>query len=291
MQPSVEVSDWKVAPFAVDGEAIYAVGDVHGCAAELHALLDAVKVLASKATVCHRRLVYLGDLIDRGPDTLGVLRLWATEAGRLGVDEVDRLIGNHEIMLLLAISDFARAETFKQMWLTPGAGGEAFLKEMRAACRDPIAPPSYALTAAALGERTVRLLLTQRPHLRIGNTLFVHGGIDPRRPQAAFLATPWTAGREAQWAWINRGFLDWKGGFGGTLVVHGHTPPEKHFGLTGMQDPHVFHHDRLSLDGGSARTGVVVAAEIQDGRYRVLRARAGRYSAMTFHGNKPSPFS
>jgi serine/threonine protein phosphatase 1 len=68
------------------------------------------------------------------------------------------------------------------------------------------------------------------------------------------------------------GFLDWRGGFGGTLVVHGHTPPPRHRELTGQDDPHLFQHDRLGLDGGSTRTGIVTAARIEDGRYRFLRA-------------------
>ena len=54
--------------------------------------------------------------------------------------------------------------------------------------------------------------------------------------------------------------------------MHGHTPPAKHRTFSGMADPHVLAHDRLSLDGGSALTGLVVAAEIQDGRYRLLKA-------------------
>jgi serine/threonine protein phosphatase 1 len=39
-----------------------------------------------------------------------------------------------------------------------------------------------------------------------------------------------------------------------------------------MEDPHLFLHGRLGLDGGSAVTGFVVGAEIQDGRYRILKA-------------------
>ena len=116
------------------------------------------------------------------------------------------------------------------------------------------------------------------PHLRLGNVVFVHAGLDPRVPEEKFLATPWTEFADAGWAWINRGFLDWKGGFGETLVVHGHTPPAKHFPLTRELDPHEFHYGRLGLDGGSAVTGIVTAAEIRDGRYRILKAgrpRAG----------------
>ena len=59
---------------------------------------------------------------------------------------------------------------------------------------------------------------------RLGNTLFVHGGLDPHADPDEFLTRPWTLFTEARWAWINHGFLDWKGGFGGILVVHGHTP-------------------------------------------------------------------
>ena len=100
----------------------------------------------------------------------------------------------------------------------------------------------------------------------------MHGGLDGHGDPERFLARPWTAGVNARWAWITRGFLDWKGGFGGTLVVHGHTPPDKHKQISGMDDPHLFEGDRLGLDGGSARTGIVTAAEIQDGRYRILKA-------------------
>jgi serine/threonine protein phosphatase 1 len=54
------------------------------------------------------------------------------------------------------------------------------------------------------------------------------------------------------------------------MVVHGHTPPAKHRVLSGYPDPHVVQHDRLCLDGGSALTGIVAAAQIEDGRYRLF---------------------
>jgi serine/threonine protein phosphatase 1 len=272
MTIEIQISDWKSAPFQLNGETVFAVGDIHGCAAHLSALQTTISTLAVDSRG-PRRLVYLGDVIDRGPSTTEVLALWAQPAEELGVTHIDRLLGNHEIMMLMALSDFPQAKTFEALWLTPGAGGLTFLEEMRALCNDPVAPPSYALAEAALGERIVRLLPIQRGHVRVGNALFVHAGVRGGSPIESFLAPPWTAGREARWAWITEGFLDWQGGFDGTIVVHGHSPPAKHFPLTGMEDPHLFQHDRLGLDGGSARTGVVVAAEIQDGRYRILKAR------------------
>jgi serine/threonine protein phosphatase 1 len=271
MPVAIEVTPWTPAPFALDGETVFAVGDVHGCAEHLQSLLDTIGVLAGESA-SPRRMVYLGDLIDRGPDTLGVLRLWADGPQALGIDKVDRIIGNHEILMLLTLRGGPLAKRATAMWQSDRMGGGKVMDEMRATVRDPAAPPSYALARAALGQRTLDLLLTQRSHLRLGNTVFAHGGLAGGSDPDAFLERPWTAGVNARWAWITRGFLDWQGGFGGTLVVHGHTPPAKHRTFSGMADTNVFAHDRLCLDGGSARTGVVVAAEIQDGRYRLLKA-------------------
>jgi len=271
----VDVSAWKPAPFALGGETLFAVGDVHGCAEELQALLGTVGDLARESPG-KQRLVYLGDMVDRGPDTLGVLRLWGEDAEARGVDQVDHVIGNHEILMLLAIGDGPLVEKARTMWLAERTGGSKVMEEMRRVARDPLALPSYALAVAALGEKLVRQLLCQRSHVRVGNALFVHGGLRGGMDEAGFLATPWTAGDQARWAWITKGFLDWQGGFGGTLVVHGHTPPNKHFPHTQMDDPHLFLHDRLGLDGGSALTGIVVGAEIQDGRYRILKAGRAR---------------
>ena len=234
-------------------------------------LLDTIRALAGESTG-PRRLVYLGDLIDRGPDTLGVLHLWAEDPQAHGVDRVDRIIGNHEILMLLTLRGGPLAGRANAMWQSERMGGARVVEEMRALVHDPAAPPTYALARAALGQRTLDLLLTQRSHLRLGNTLFVHGGLAGGRDRDAFLERPWTAGVNARWAWITRGFLDWRDGFEGTLVVHGHTPPAKHRKFSGMDNPHVLAHDRLSLDGGSALTGLVVAAEIRDGCYRLLKA-------------------
>jgi serine/threonine protein phosphatase 1 len=267
----VEISDWKPAPFALGGESVFAIGDVHGCAAELRALLAAIAELARHFDG-KRRLIYLGDMINRGPDTPGVLEQWAGDAEAHGVDHVDRLMGNHEIMMLLTIIDGPHAYKAAQMWLSKRMGGTEFLAQMRQRAGRPDAPPSQALVREALGEAVVHCLWGMRSHVRLGNTLFVHGGLDPHADPDEFLARPWTVFTEARWAWINHGFLDWKQGFKGTLVVHGHTPPDKHREISGMEDVHLFEGDRLGLDGGSARTGIVTAAEIRHGAYRILKA-------------------
>jgi serine/threonine protein phosphatase 1 len=223
-----------------------------------------------------RRLVYLGDMINRGPDSVGVLDLWAANETVHGVDHIDRLMGNHEIMMMLAVIGGPHAHKAETMWLSKRMGGQMLLDQMRAKVGGragaPAAPVDQALLKTALGEAVVHRLYGMRSHVRLGNTLFVHGGLDPHAEPDEFLTRPWTIFTEARWAWINHGFLDWKGGFKGTLVVHGHTPPDKHKAISGLDDPHLFEGDRLGLDGGSARTGIVTAAEIHDGRYRILKA-------------------
>ena len=211
-------------------------------------------------------------MINRGPDSVGVLELWAADEAAHGVDHVDRLMGNHEIMMMLAVIGGPHAHKAESLWLSKRMGGQLLLDQMRARAGMPAAPAGQALLKTALGEAIVHRLYGMRSHVRLGNALFVHGGLDPHADPDEFLTRPWTIFTEARWAWINHGFLDWKNGFGGTLVVHGHTPPDKHKSISGMADPHLFKDDRLGLDGGSARTGIVTAAEIQNGRYRILKA-------------------
>ena len=81
------------------------------------------------------------------------------------------------------------------------------------------------------------------------------------------------------WAWIQEPFLAWRGGFGGLMVVHGHTPPPKHRAMSGYPDPHVVQHDRLCLDGGSAATGIVAGSADRGWAVSPVHGAAGRWCA------------
>lgn len=271
MAIEVSCSEWHAAPFALAGETVFAVGDVHGCGDQLDALLASIGDIA-RPLAQPTRLIFLGDLIDRGPRNLDVLRMWAAPAAARGVGRVERVMGNHEQILLLAMGQGPHAEKATTAWLTDKTGGKAVLAEMVRAAATDDSRPSASLFQAALGGDVWRHFTAMASHVAIGNTVFVHGGLDPQVPAATCLAQPWESFTQARWAWVHGEFLQWKDGFGGKLVVHGHTPPRLHRELTGEDDPHLFAYDRLGLDGGTTGTGIVTAAQIETGRYRILRA-------------------
>ena len=263
----LDQSDWREAPLRVD-QTIFAIGDVHGCHGQLAVLLDTFKTLASSGSA---RLIFLGDLICRGPNSLAALSLWAAPALEQRFTRVHRLSGNHEQLLMLSIGDdesLARA-TYNNWMAIDGA---TFVDELRRAAGRENAPLGRELVREAAGSEVLGQLDNVEHNVCIGNTIFVHGGLDPSVNPSMALAAPFTAFGGNHWAWIQEPFLAWRGGFGGAMVVHGHTPPPKHRMMSGYPDPHVFLHDRLSLDGGSALTGIVAGAQIENGRYRLFRA-------------------
>jgi len=263
---TLEQSDWREAPLSLGGETIFAIGDVHGCHHQLAALLEHFSALpASRAA----RLVFLGDLICRGPSSLEALALWAAPELDARFTHVHRLSGNHEQLLMLSIGSDVAGAAFEK-WII--MDGMTFVDELRRTTGRADAPLTRDLLLSAAGNTVVDRLDHLQGQVRIGNTVFVHGGLDPSADPDAHLAAPFTQFGGHHWAWINEPFLRWRGGFGGLMVVHGHTPPEKHRAMSGYPDPHVFQHDRLSLDGGSAVTGIVAAAQIEDGRYRLVTA-------------------
>ena len=92
----------------------FVIGDIHGCSDLLAELLEKIKPLAKDDTV-----IFIGDYIDRGPDSRGVIDIVLQL--RAEHSRVITLMGNHELMLLGAIKGYGRNE-FLNM------GGEATLK-------------------------------------------------------------------------------------------------------------------------------------------------------------------
>jgi len=232
--PSLTVTGWRAAPLRVEGQTLFAIGDVHGCHHQLAVLTQRFSELAQ--TGRSSRLIFLGDLICRGPSSLGSLQHWSAAHLDVSFEHVHRLYGNHEQLLMLSIGggDIAKAASAKWMSID----GATFVDELKRATGRHDAPLTRDLLLKAAGEVVLERLDHLQSHVRIGNAIFVHGGVDPSIDMASSLAAPWTTFGEKHWAWIQEPFLRWRGGFGGLMVIHGHTPPPKHRKMSGYPDPH-----------------------------------------------------
>jgi serine/threonine protein phosphatase 1 len=139
---------------------VLAVGDIHGCCRALSTLLDLVGLGDGDL------LVTLGDMVDRGPDSRGVLELLIGhyEAGRLVP-----LRGNHELMMLRARSDW-RAE---RGWRA--VGGEEALASY--------APPAQPAKFGDVPDRHWKFMAAECADWYQSEThLFAHAGLHPHRP-------------------------------------------------------------------------------------------------------------
>ena len=96
--------DFTPAPASLPpGQRVYAVGDVHGCLDRLRALHDLIADDLAARPVAETVLVHLGDYVDRGPDSAGVVALLA-EGDLLANVPTVNLMGNHEHMMLAALA-------------------------------------------------------------------------------------------------------------------------------------------------------------------------------------------
>lgn len=205
------------------GIELFVIGDAHGRADQLAAILEAIRVSHRKAE--KRVLVFLGDLIDRGPASLHAIRL-ALEAGTLAdVDETHILPGNHELALLDVLKGGDH-----HLWLVNG--GRALLAEIAPdKAPEPFSDVRERL-AASIPEAFIRAIHSAPSHVRIGDLLMVHAGLDPDASPEEHLYRHRPLS-DSHWAGIRHKFLcftdGWDYGEGGyfkgaTVVVHGHTP-------------------------------------------------------------------
>ncbi len=256
---------------------IFAVGDIHGRTDLFHALLDEAAKEPRRRE--KRAIVFLGDLVDRGPESLGVIDLAIGAGERIEASETIALLGNHEAMMRLALDPKAPWEVAIdafEAWLRNG--GVATVREF-AAFELPPSDPEELLTVLrlALPERVRDWLASSRSHWRSGDVLFVHAGVNPHVDLEAFLATPWdtplsTLDEDRHWAWVRWPFLEHspgREGFSGLFVVHGHTPND---GKVNASHEDQIARFRLNLDAGSGVTGRAKLAVFRGNEARVVTA-------------------
>jgi len=266
-------------PLSVAPDAeIFAIGDIHGRSDLLATLIDEA---AREPRLRERRaIVFLGDLVDRGPDSLGAIDLAMAAKARVGADEAIALMGNHEAMMRLALDpETPRGEALDALDAWVANGGDRTLAEFVNADAAPEDLDDLLEAArASLPPRVRAWLESLRESWRSGDVLFVHGGVNPEVELEAFLAIPWNIplsrlDEDRHWAWVRWPFLGHrpgKGGFSGFFVVHGHTPNDA------RRDPS--HADqiagfRLNLDAGSGMTGTAKMAVIRGRKAEVVAAR------------------
>jgi serine/threonine protein phosphatase 1 len=265
-------------PLGVGPETeIFAVGDIHGRSDLLAALID--EAAREPKLRDKRTIVFLGDLVDRGPDSLGAIDLAMAAKARLGADESIGLMGNHETMMRLALDpeipwDDA-IDAFKT-WM-PNGGDRTVAEFLKASEQPKDLAELLTRARVSLPPRVLAWLSSLKPSWRSGEVLFVHAGVNPQVELETFLAVPWNMpfaklDEDRHWAWVRWPFLEHRpmNGFGGFFVVHGHTPNDA------RRDPS--HGDqiarfRLNLDGGSAMTGVAKMAVLRDSQAQVIAAR------------------
>lgn len=203
----------------------YAVGDIHGCLDKLRSLmLRCEKHAAGRAM----SFVFVGDYIDRGPQSCGVIDCLIDLKMRHG-ESVVTLMGNHEAMALAAIDGNGPT----RMWLAQG--GLATLESYG------IAEPRELSPAHVDWLRALPLSYDD------GRRFFVHAGVNP--------AAPLDAQDDFDLLWIREPFLS-HGGDYGRLIVHGHTPL-----ADGVPD---LRGNRLNLDTGAVFGGPLTAAVFDD---------------------------
>ena len=233
-------------PSVPPGYRVYAVGDVHGRLDLLDDALSRIEADIDSRARAQNIIVFLGDLIDRGPSSAQVIERVRTYR-RPAVRTVF-LSGNHEEVLLRLLRGESR---FLRDWLSFGG----------AQCARSYGISSTALKRMDPGQ-AVEVLRQKIPGhdqaflksfvdtFRIGSYLFVHAGVRP--------GVPLSDQTQADLRWIRRPFLE-NDDDHGFVVVHGHTIAEQ-------VDVRA---NRIGLDTGAYRSGVLTAMGLE-GRERWL---------------------
>ena len=240
---------WETPPAVPKGHRLYAVGDVHGHDDLLAELLGKIEDDIASRAGAKVTLIFLGDLIDRGPKSAQVVERLRTYHP-LGV-RVEFLSGNHEEVLLRILNGegdllgdwlrFGGVQCVRSYGLSSSALAKMPVDKAIDKLRSAI-PKEHQAFLASFGDT-----------FRAGDYLFVHAGIRPGVP----------LGEQAQsdLRWIRGPFLDHPGRHE-AMVVHGHT-----IRMEVEEGP-----GRIGIDTGAYVHGVLTAIGLEGDQRWYLQA-------------------
>jgi serine/threonine protein phosphatase 1 len=238
-------------PAGARGYRAYVVGDIHGRLDLLEDLLAKIHAELQRRPARKTLLVFVGDLIDRGPSSAQVIERLRTYR-RAGIRPIF-LLGNHEEVLLRVVGGDAPLMT-KWRWF----GGAECLQsygldpEQFAHLSDDEA---LSLVRGAIPREHVEFLESFVDSCRFGDYLFVHAGIRPGVELDQQL--------QSDLRWIREPFLFDETDHG-VVVVHGHT-------ISSEVDERL---NRIGIDTGAYRTGVLTALAIEGDERWLIDTRA-----------------
>jgi serine/threonine protein phosphatase 1 len=225
---------------------LYVIGDIHGRLDLLDRMVDVIRSDVEEHGA-EALTVTLGDYIDRGPDSRGVLDRLASNPFPT---PYIALKGNHEALLEAFLADPAVAKHWRAV------GGAETLHSYGVPVSGIMFERNYAEAAEqlrdALPQEHMRFLLSMKTWLRHGRYFLCHAGIRP--------GVPLERQEEEDLLWIRGDFLTTKIDFG-KIVVHGHTP---------RLEPEVL-PNRINVDTGAFATGRLTCVVLDSGSHRFLR--------------------
>jgi serine/threonine protein phosphatase 1 len=234
-----------------EGQRVYAVGDIHGRLDLLDDLIAQIEHDDRARGGAQTQIVFLGDLVDRGPRSAGVVERLIGLAEARG--NVRFILGNHEeIFLRAAGGDIESLRLFVRI------GGRETILSYGVSVHD-YERTDYdellALIQAHVPARHIAFLEGFEDRIEIGDYVFVHAGL---RPGVAI-----DEQRRADMRWIRSSFLDSNWEFG-KLVVHGHS----------IGDDVVIRPNRIGIDTGAFASGRLTALGLEGAERWFLTAEA-----------------
>lgn len=231
-----------------DGLRVYAIGDVHGRLDLLEQLLETITSHEAAWPSPCPVLIFMGDYIDRGPDSRGVIDLLVN--GLPGRFEHVFLRGNHEDMLLRI---FEQADQFG-LWAMNGGLATALSYGVEFDPRDySETDEKYIISRLdlALPQSHRDFLEKLRISVTLGDYFFVHAGVRP--------GVPLDQQAESDCLFIRDEFLKYRGDFG-KVIVHGHTP---------VNAPELL-PNRINVDTGAVFTDQLTALCLEGAKQAFL---------------------